>query len=555
MKLKYLGLLICCLLFTKVVYATDIKNINMDIYVDNNGDAHIKEVWNIDVTNGTEVYKPYFNLGESKIINYEAKMNNIPFTTLNNWNIDASFTDKSSKAGLHKTENGIELCMGVTKYGLNTYEMDYTITNFVVSTTDADMIDWTLIPKELSDAPDKVYIKIYSDFKYSSNIPVWGYGNYGGTAYVYDGYIELNNEDELESNEYMTVLIKFPKGTFNTSVSLDDDFNYYYGLAQEGATSYSEPKESFFEKFMDFILTFFDIILNFGIFIIVGIASVFAAKNASSYGTKKLIFNKGVKKVKDAPYFRDLPCNKDIFEAYWVACQFNLVKNKNDFLGAILLKWLKNKNIENVKIDTKKSKSALNPIEIEIYDMMVEASNDGILEDYEFTSWCKKHYSKILKWFNEAIDDMTMKFVEKGLIREEQKTFSSSYLVDDSMHELGMQMAGLKNFLNDFSNIKDRESIEVNLWEEYLMYAQIFGIAEKVAKEFKNLYPDIITDDYYNDVIFIHTISYNGVHAASVARSQAESRARSYSSGGGGFSSGGGGGGSFGGGGGGGGVR
>ena len=83
------------------------------------------------------------------------------------------------------------------------------------------------------------------------------------------------------------------------------------------------------------------------------------------------------------------------------------------------------------------------------------------------------------------------------------------------------------------------------------MYAQIFGIAERVAKEFKRLYPDIITDDYYNDVIFIHTISAKGVSAASTAKSRAES----YSSGGGGFSSGGGGGGSFGGGGGGGGFR
>ena len=111
-----------------------------------------------------------------------------------------------------------------------------------------------------------------------------------------------------------------------------------------------------------------------------------------------------------------------------------------------------------------------------------------------------------------------------------------------------MELSGLKNFLNEFSNIKDRESIEVKLWDEFLIYAQIFGIAKKVADEFKKLYPDIITDETYDDIIFIHTISYKGVNAASVARD----RANSYSSGGGGFSSGGGGGGSFGGGGGGG---
>ena len=76
------------------------------------------------------------------------------------------------------------------------------------------------------------------------------------------------------------------------------------------------------------------------------------------------------------------------------------------------------------------------------------------------------------------------------------------------------------------------------------MYAQIMGIAKKVAKEFKELYPEVITEDVYSDIVFINTISYSGVSAAT----EAKARAESYSSGGGGFSSGGGGAGSFGGG-------
>ena len=109
----------------------------------------------------------------------------------------------------------------------------------------------------------------------------------------------------------------------------------------------------------------------------------------------------------------------------------------------------------------------------------------------------------------------------------------------------------LKKFLNEFSNIKDRESIEVALWEEYLMYAQIFGIADKVAKQFKKLYPNEIAsyNERYgydiNDIIFINMISSSGMNSAISSRD----RANSYSSGGGGFMSGGGGGGSFGGGG------
>ena len=87
------------------------------------------------------------------------------------------------------------------------------------------------------------------------------------------------------------------------------------------------------------------------------------------------------------------------------------------------------------------------------------------------------------------------------------------------------------------------------------MFAQIFGIADKVAEQFKNLYPKEIYElnDTYSsldlgDIIILNAISHSAVASATSARTAAQN----YSSGGGGFSSGGGGMGSFGGGGGGG---
>ena len=76
------------------------------------------------------------------------------------------------------------------------------------------------------------------------------------------------------------------------------------------------------------------------------------------------------------------------------------------------------------------------------------------------------------------------------------------------------------------------------------------GIAQKVAKQFKDIYPEVIQQSNftsYDYIMFINTSSHRGISAAQSAKSRSES----YSSGGGGFSSGGGGGVSFGGGGGG----
>lgn len=557
-KIAYFLVLLLSLFISSVAYANDIERITMDIYIDNSGNAHVTEEWTASLNSGTEGYKPYYNLGNSEIINYQVSLDGTDFETISNWDVDASFSEKSYKAGINEVSDGYELCFGISKFGTNKYVMRYNITNFVSTVEDADMVYWQLIPYDLSDKPDYIYIKIHSDFSYSDDLPVWGYGNYGGYAYVYDGYIELVHEDPLDSDEYMTVLVKFPKGTFNTSSVLDNDFNYYYEMAEDGAKTYSD-KMTFGKWILLIIGSIFALIINCLPYIIFGIVFYNIFKN-SSYGTKKLKFNKDARKVKNAPYFRDIPCNKDVFKAYWVACQYKLISKQTDFLGCILLKWLKQGNIENVNTEsTKKEKKALklvssdnlNTREKELFDMMLKASVDGILESNEFTNWCKKNYNKILSWFNNVIDDVTMEYVSLGLIKDEKKTFGHVYYVSDVMHDEALKMAGLKNFLNDFSNIKDREAIEVKIWEYYLMYAQIFGIAEKVAKEFKKLYPDVLTDDYYNDIIFIHTISASGVNAASMARSRAES----YSSGGGGFSSGGGGGGSFGGGGGGGGFR
>ena len=122
--------------------------------------------------------------------------------------------------------------------------------------------------------------------------------------------------------------------------------------------------------------------------------------------------------------------------------------------------------------------------------------------------------------------------------------------MDDKIYDDSVKLYGLKKYLEEFSSMNTKEAIEVNLWDEYLMFAYIFGIADKVAKQFKNLYPEIASEMQnnnldYNTFLFINTLSTRSVAAASSARSAAES----YSSGGGGFSSGGGGGGSFGGGG------
>lgn len=542
-------------LFTlgKTVSANSINRISMDIFVDSNGNANVTETWNCYSNQSTEIYHPYYNLGNSRITNLSVSMDSTQFETLSSWDTSASFDEKAYKAGINRVSNGVELCWGISEYGTNIYTVNYTITNFVSNLTDSQMIYWTLIPYDFSDSIGQVFINISSDLYFPSSIDVWGYGNEGGTAYVDNGTITMTSEGTLNRNEYMTILVKLPSGTFNTKNNLNQNFEYYYNLAEEGVNRNETVENT--------VIT----ILPFIIFIIIMVFAIVTSKLGSSQEQRLNFENNGNKlpKTKDIPYFRDIPCNKDLFRAFFIGYQFKIVKKRTDLLGSVILKWVRDKKVTLKKDEGKSSKMSIilneelissleDEDEQKLYKMFFEASKDGILEDSEFTKWCNTNYSKILGWFDTIIDKEKDKLVEDGLLLEKPKTLfkSAKYTVTPELRQQALNIAGLKKYLNDYTLISEREAPDVVLFEDYLILAQMFGIADKVAENFKKLYPDLITETNfysYDNINFVHIYA---VHAMTSAHSAHYAAASRYSGGGGGFSVGGGGGGSFGGGGG-----
>ena len=541
------------LLFVSIVSvnaSNKINKISMDIYVDKEGNAHFTEVWDAKLSEGTEGYHPYYNMGNSNIVDFSVKDdkgNN--YTYNSNWDINDSFESKKYKNGIYKTGNEVDLCFGISEYGNRTYTLKYTIKNFIYNTNDGTQIlFWQLIPYEMKPKPSDVYIKIHADERFADTLDVWGYGNKGGTAYVYDGYIEMGPpENGLKSSDYMTILVKFPANYFQTDNKINKSWDEVFKGAEDGADKYN-PDE----------VTFWDIIsMFFWPAVVIGSIILVVIFGKSDGKIKNKVYPK-----KDVLPFRDLPFKDDYARAYLIADEYKLLKQKTDFLGSLLLKWIKDDNVsvtteekgifknKNTKIEFKKAPT--DSKELEMYNMMKTAAKDNILESNEFKKYCSNNYSKVLNWFDSLLTyeyqelSKDTKFIGPVMVKNKQIQGATVELNEKASH-----MAGLKKFFKEFTSMKDKKAIEVKMWRDYLIYAQIFGMAKEVAKEFKNLYPEVITDDMYNNVILINTFSSTGVSAASAARS----RAQSYSSGGGGFSSGGGGGGSFGGGGGGGGFR
>lgn len=109
-----------------------------------------------------------------------------------------------------------------------------------------------------------------------------------------------------------------------------------------------------------------------------------------------------------------------------------------------------------------------------------------------------------------------------------------------------------KRFLNDFGNFSVKELPEIILWERYLVYATVFGLADKVEKamnvkisEIGNVQIDTFTLNYITNIHIANLITssmHSAINASQVAINQAaaSSRMSSGSGFGGGFSGGGG---------------
>ena len=563
-KCKYFLLLLMVLIPFKV-NADHIYGVKMEVFINKEGNASIKETWKVKADSGSEWYKQILNLGESKLTNFKVSMDNKELTYKSNWNVNGSIGEKAGYYGINYISNGLELCFGKKDMKSHTFILTYDISNYIFNTKDAQVLYFTLFPKFTADSFD-VTVKSYYDFP--DNLDVWGYG-YKGYAYVKDGAILMSNEGSLD-DEYVVLLAKFPLNTFSTNYQVENfnNFEEILGDAKEGSFHYDYDdyndynnnynyKPSLFARIIPYIVIIFQLIV-FG-----GIATlIYKTISSSKYGFKN---NKTIS-YKDAMMFREIPCNKDIYYA-------NTLININHFggyettniFGAIILKWVKNDKIKFRKekkgllkkevsiIDLTMNPTFDNENEKKLFNMMYEASNDGYLESNELEKWARRNYSKFLDIFNKISNDYLNKLKSEGHIYKRTNKEECKYknVMDDTIYEETKKLYGLKKFLIEFSQMNTKEVLEVKLWDEYLMFAYLFGIASKVAKQLKNMYPEVIEQMGngldYDILIFINNMSITSASAASSARRDAES----YSSGGGGFSSGGGGGGSFGGGGGG----
>lgn len=160
---------------TKKVQANSIEDINMNVYIDSNGNANVTETWKASLYSGTEGYRAYTKLENSTISNFSVTdENGKSYEILPSWNTSGTLETKAYKCGIHYINDGLELCWGISEYGNRTYTLKYTISNFVTQYNDTQGIYFNFL--NLKQDIGNAKVTIYSDTPFSlDNARIWAF--------------------------------------------------------------------------------------------------------------------------------------------------------------------------------------------------------------------------------------------------------------------------------------------------------------------------------------------------------------------------------------------
>ena len=482
-----LGVVLLCLSVPSLA-ENQVESVRIDVELQDDGSAFVKEIWVIDVDSDiTEWYLGKENLGKMKIrdLGVTDESGTEFFNEGTNWNINRSREKKAFRCGLVKKSDGYEVCWGVGSNGLHTFTVTYTLTGLVKGYSDKDGFNFQFITSTDNGIDDvSLTIRKNGTILTPENTLLWGFG-FHGEAEVVDGAAKYWSTEPFSSRSTLIALLGFEKGIFTPELTEDKTFDDVRKKALKG--SEYKKDNNFFEKVFEFLLFAF-----LGLISLALVGGLIWAEISNKKRRKELLGGK----ESDVDWFRGVPVDGNLKRASNI---IRLISQKTfstntgqqeseRLISAYMMRLFYRgafqlvpqlsgdpafKINELTLTDNDVSGTDLN-MELDLYNFFKEAAgDDSILQKKELKKWANKHGKKIYNWQNKIKDSsITLKTLTAKEVRE---------------------VFGLKKFLKDFTLIQDRGAVEVGLWNNYLIFASLYGIAEQVYKDFKKVCPEYFT--------------------------------------------------------------
>ena len=532
-----------------------VDKMDIDVTIHDNGSASITQRWVGTFDEGTEVYLPIEDKSLS-VRNLKVWKGSREYLEAEGWNVDWSFDQKKWRSGINRTAKGVELCFGISEYGESIYTFSYDIDPLVKSYIESDGFNFQFVNPGMGTFPSDVNLRIQVEGGKNlstGNARIWGFGYEGMTSFSEDGYAIAFSTSPLRGSNYMNVTLEIFKGLITPNVEINDTFeNAVLNRALVGS-SFEETLANESRQSFTTILFFALILFSFVYKIILS--------------TKRKLSLK--KFYKEANYFRDTPNGGNLAMSHILYKDLDIWKNKDtNVIGAIIMKMINNGNLEplqeksygffgNEKVSTslRVGKEPEDPLLKELYNIIIKAAgDDGVLQENELKKYAQQNYEALIEYI-KSLDTKGHSALNQDGCYLKVGGKKLADLNEKGQKELS-EVYGLRKFLDEFTLINERSITEGVIWEDLMVYATLFGIAEKVLSELKEVYPDRLVEVekishtyYVSDIYFrsLYFSTYNARRAAEIAKA-ATMAAKGLGgmaslSGGGGFSGGGSGGG------------
>ncbi len=523
---------------------SDVDSLRINVELRDDGAAVVTEVWRINVSGDiSEWYLVADNMGRMTISGLQVHdETGNEYVNEGEWDVDRNRARKAGRCGLVTKSDGYEICWGVGSTGRHTYTVRYLLTGLVKGHEDMDGFNHMFVTHGLESSPQSIILTIRKpgqEFS-TADTKVWAFG-FRGEIHVEDGAVVARTAEPFTANSALIAMVGFEKGLFNPALTEETTFEEVREKAMEGS-DYSALAED------DFDDTFFK---WSGVLLFGGFAAAIVA------GINHLVKKCRRKRVllggdpRHVAWFSDAPLNGDLKKSSNILRAFsgNTMRERQNLIAAYITRLFyhgafeiipqqgKSKpmmRIRDLKIDDAADSRSDAGLETRLYSFIKEAAGkDGILQRNELQRWADRHGEELYDWGQDVWNGVTIWTMKP---------------------EEARQVFGLRRYLKDFTMIKDRGVVEVKLWNNYLIFASLYGIADKVMKDFRKVCPEYFTlssaaelldDDMTMLVVWnmINMTSRNFNTAASTYEASRSDDSGSSWSGGGGMSSWGGGGG------------
>lgn len=627
MKVKKIISIFVIALFIMVLGTTNsqatlkLNNLDFNVQINEDGSMDVIETWNIYISETNTLYKT-FNRDSSKytgIENFSVKEitngKNRNFVNTKTWKYHI---EKNYYFGGINKDGQYEIAWGVgldNSSDTRIYQIQYTVTDAIKKYGDCAELYWQFIGEDFEINADKITgtINLPNPVDDKKELKVWGHTEYlNGEIYVIDANTVEFNLDKYKAGYFVEIRILTPTYVFQNLeyTSTENKTDKIISEEEQWAAEANEKREKRDKNAQITMIAVTGCVALVGIFFITRI----------SKKRKVLADNPKIKPDMELEYYRELPDKEATpLEAIFIFKKSFMQNSLSPVISATILDLILKEYIsaeqDNKKITIKilnKSTDNLPKDEIQVLNLLKEASKDNILTMKELEKFIKKYPSKLISMQNSFDRISKAEAERKGKFSKEMASKVVAYIAGivgniytiiltamatlmgaaipgefapsmikyvliaggfteviliinlvltsiiikrfDGFTKKGVterdEWKAFKKYMEDFSLLNEKEVPELVLWEKYLVFATAFGIADKVIKQLKIKYPELNNPDTLNNMILFHAISSHSGLNTNFISSINTSTSHMYSST---YSSGSGGGGGFSGGGGGGG--